>query len=141
MTPLVVDSSVAVKWFFDEPHSDAALDALDDRFELHSPELMLLEVDNVVCKRVRRREVSQRIGREIRAALREFPVRTLPIGPLLEPGFEIALATGASLYDCLFVALAAMLDARLVTADRRFRDSMSQAKFGNYILWIEELPR
>lgn len=140
MTPLVVDSSVVVKWFFDEAHSEAALAALDDRYDLHSPELMPLEVDNVVCKRMRRRQISESIARELRSALREFPVQVHPIEPLMDPAFEIALSSGASLYDCVFLALAAILDAKMATADRRFHRAISKTEAARYTLWIEDLP-
>lgn len=138
-TPLVVDSSVVVKWFFDEPHSEEARAALDDRYDLHAPELMPLEVDNVLCKRVRRGEIPESIARDIRAALGEFPVQSHPLGPLLEPAFELALSVGASLYDCVFVALAALLGSRVVSADLRLCKAVSGTAMADYLVWIEDL--
>ena len=120
MSLYVVDSSVAAKWFFPEPHSDKALELLDDRHELHAPDLLLMEVDSVVCKRIRTREITVRIGREIRAAVRQTPMRLHPSESLLEPAFELAVASRQSVYDCVFLALAVLLRARMVTADQRF---------------------
>ncbi len=48
MRRYTVDASVAAKWFFEEPHTPNAAALLDARFVLHAPDLVLLEVDNVV---------------------------------------------------------------------------------------------
>jgi predicted nucleic acid-binding protein len=44
MTSCVVDASVAVKWYLEEPESEAALILLDGSFELHAPDLIYVEV-------------------------------------------------------------------------------------------------
>ena len=138
MSLYVVDSSVGAKWFFPEPHSDKALELLDDRHELHAPDLLLMEVDSVVCKRIRTREITVRIGREIRAALRRAPVRLHPSEPLLEPAFELAVATEQSIYDCVFLALAVLLRARIVTADRRFFNSLHAGRYADAVCWVAD---
>lgn len=43
MIRLVVDASVAAKWFVPEIHQPAALRLLDDRHELLSPDLITAE--------------------------------------------------------------------------------------------------
>ena len=139
MSLYVVDSSVGAKWFFPEPHSDKALELLDDRHELHAPDLFLMEVDSVVCKRIRTREITVRIGREIRAALRRAPVRLHPSEPLLEPAFELAVATRQSIYDCVFLALAVLLRGQMVTADRRFYSALCGGRFGHEVCWVGDV--
>ena len=42
-----------------------------------------------------------------------------PITTLIEPAFEIALATGRTVYDSIYLALATALDCKLVTADKK----------------------
>jgi predicted nucleic acid-binding protein len=139
MSPYVVDSSVAAKWFFPELHSEEALVLLDDRHELHAPDLLLMETDSVVCKRIRTREITARIGREIRTALRRAPVRLHPSEPLLEPAFELAVATQQSIYDCVFLALAVLLRARLVTADRRFFNFVHANSYADSVCWVADV--
>ena len=139
MSLLVVDSSVAVKWFFGEIHTNAARRALKRPVRLHAPDLLLLEADNVVCKRIRRGELTFAEGDRIRAGLRAMPVQTHSFLPLLEPGYAIACRTGRSLYDCLYVALAELLDGRMVTADRRLYDALAAGPFAPRVLWIESL--
>jgi predicted nucleic acid-binding protein len=45
---LVVDASVAVKWYLSEDHTDAAEKLLDGGFDLHAPELIFTELGNVL---------------------------------------------------------------------------------------------
>ena len=139
MSLYVVDSSVGAKWFFPEPHSDKALELLDDRHELHAPDLFLMEVDSVVCKRIRTREITVRIGREIRAALRRAPVRLHPSESLLEPAFELAVATQQSIYDCVFLALAVLLRGQMATADRRFFHAVRASRYADDVCWVADV--
>jgi len=142
MSLYVVDSSVAAKWFFPEPHNEEALALLDDRHELHAPDLLLMEVDNVVCKRIRSREITVRIGREIQAALRRASVRLVrlhPSEPLLEPAFELAVATEQSIYDCAFLALAVLLQGQMVTADKRFLQSVRASRYAGFVCWVADV--
>src|SRR3989304_9486659 len=61
---LIVDASVAAKWFVEEEHGEAALSVLDEKNQLHAPDFLLLEMDSIVCKWVRRGVVSPAEGTE-----------------------------------------------------------------------------
>ena len=50
MSRVVVDASVAVKWFLPEIHSGAALRYLDDDCERLAPDLLYVEFGNVIWK-------------------------------------------------------------------------------------------
>ena len=65
---LVVDASVAAKWFIEETGRAQALQMLDvaDR---QAPDLLLVEVANVVWKKVLQRQISERQARFICASL------------------------------------------------------------------------
>jgi len=51
----IVDASVVAKWFLPEPHKDKAetllRDFLDEKIELTAPELLVVEVGNLLWKR------------------------------------------------------------------------------------------
>jgi predicted nucleic acid-binding protein len=141
MTRTIVDASVAAKWFFEEVHTEAAVRLLDSRHRLHAPDLLLAEVDNVVCKRVRRSEITAAEGRKVRTALRQVPLQTYALTSLLNPAFEIAVRTNRSLYDCVYVALAMLLKGRMATADRRLYDALAAGPLSKYMVWVEDLPR
>ena len=141
MSRFVVDASVAAKWFFEESHTVESSALLSTSHELHGPDLMLLEVDNVVCKRLRRGEVSRENAEVVRVALRRMPVRLHTSRELLDAAFEIAAGTGRSLYDCIYLALAVALDARMVTADRRFYEGIRSTHFATSAVWIADADR
>ncbi len=139
MSVFVVDACVAAKWVFPESHTENSLRLLADRNRLHAPDFLFAELDNVVCKRIRRGEINRVEGNRVREALRRFPIQTHSFLPLLDPGVEIAVRSGRSLYDCLYVALAVLLDGRMVTADRRLHDGLTAGPFSKHVLWVEEL--
>ena len=136
MSVYVVDASVAAKWFFNEVHSQDVLRFLAPANQLHAPDFMLLELDNLVCKRVRRSEITQSEGRELREAFRTLPIELHPFLGIAEGGFELAVQTGRSLYDCLYLALAVSIDATVVTADLRFLNALADSPVSPYITWV-----
>ena len=49
---------------------------------------------------------------------------------------EIALGTGRSVYDRVYLALAIALDCRLVTADERLVNAFADGPLGRHVLWV-----
>jgi len=139
MSVLVVDTSVAVKRFIEEEHAEAALSVLDEGNELHAPDFLLLETDNVFLKWVRCGSITLAEASKLRAALRRYPIRMHALGVLIGPAFEIAGQTGRTVYDALYVALAALVDAQVVTADRRLHDGLATGPLAEYVVWVENV--
>ena len=50
---LVIDASVAAKWFVDEPRRDQARDVLGRGMDLIAPDLILVEVANALRNKTR----------------------------------------------------------------------------------------
>lgn len=139
MNIYIVDASVAAKWFIEEQYREAALSILDKSNELNAPDSLLLEMDNVICKWVRRGAVNQEEGNEFRNALRQYPIKHHPFGSFQDFAFTIACETKQSIYDCLYVALAAILKGRMVTADRKFYNSLKNSPFKKNMIWVGDL--
>lgn len=140
MSVFVVDASVGAKWWFPEPHREAALRLRDPAHDLHAPELFDLEVCSVVCKRVRLGEISARDGERVADLLEQVPVRRHANRELLRPAVAIAHTTRQTLYDCLYLALAVILEARMVTADDRFYRATRSAGAGDHVVWVDDIP-
>jgi predicted nucleic acid-binding protein len=132
----VVDASVVAKWFVPERHSDEAARLLDDQHELASPDLMWAEIGNVLWKKSRAGQVTRHEAAQIIRALDDFPVTVFPSRLVLEGALEIALGTGRSVYDSVYLALAIALDCRLVTADERFANALADGPLGRHVLWV-----
>ncbi len=137
---LVVDASVAVKWFVPENHSDDAIRWLDARFRRHVPVLLLMEVGQTIWKKVyQRKEIEATDGQLIVRRLLVTPLELHAVGPLLEPAFDIALATGRAVYDSVYLALATSLGCKLVTADQKLVNALRGGPFDGDVLWVADL--
>ena len=119
--PIVVDSSVAVKWFKEPTESGAAeafalLDAHRDRYvTLVAPTHLILEVLNALRLSPLSADELAQVAQELEA----LGVAWVEIDTGL--GADAALVAhthGLTLYGAAFVATALMLDAELVTDDR-----------------------
>lgn len=117
---LVLDASVAVKWFNVEPLRDKAL-IIRDRYvngevELIAPKLLYYEMANAL-------RYNPRFGiEEVKSALKALEDLGLIIydfnEKLREEAVELAYRFGITIYDAAYVALAMMQDATLYTADK-----------------------
>lgn len=139
MSVLIVDASVAAKWFIDEEYGEAALSVIQEGHQLHAPDFLLLEMDSIICKWVRRNAITPAEGRDVRKALRHYPIRHHPFVSVLDGAYVIAARTGQTIYDCLYLALAAALRGRMVTADRRLYDALKSGPFERHITWVEHV--
>src|SRR5690348_11130438 len=100
---VVVDASIVVKWFVPEDNSAEALQFLDERFRRHGPVLLQTEVAQTVWKKVhQRRELDTIEGHDILRSLMIASLEIHAVTPLLEPAFDITLATGRTVYDSVY---------------------------------------
>lgn len=133
MTRVVVDASVVVKWFIPEPDSDAAyvlLQAIKSgELVALAPELVLSEVANALWKRVGREELTVRDASEIIQSLVESPLHIEPTAPLVETALAIALETGCTVYDALYIALAEQTNGSVATSDRKLMRRMARTAY------------
>jgi predicted nucleic acid-binding protein len=118
---LVIDSSVAVKWFLAEGEADVgkALELLSEHRSgavlLCAPAHLLLEVLNALRFRG---SSPVEIATAAQALLRAR-LELTPVEELASRAAELACKHDLTVYDAAFAALAERLGAFLVTADRR----------------------
>ncbi len=125
MTPVVVDASVAVKWFIPENGSERAAALLRGDHQLLAPDLLWVEVANVVWKIARLGSITgEEAGRMLQDA-GVMPVEIAESLPLLPDALRIATAADRSAYDSLSVALASRERSVVLTADRRLVNALS----------------
>lgn len=139
MSVCVVDASVAAKWFApDEAHADAAFALLEETPRLHAPDFFLLELDNLFCKWARRGVIAADEAEEMRRELRKQTIVYSPFAEMQDHAFALAVETGRALYDCLYLALALLIDGVMVTADKRFHDDVANTPLSERVEWIGE---
>jgi predicted nucleic acid-binding protein len=129
---IVVDASVAAKWFL--PVKGETL--TDEAFRLFHryaageirfvvPDLFWAELANVLWKAVRRGRCSNAAAETGLALLVERKLPTVSSPALLEAAFRIATAFDRTVYDSLYVALAVHSKRQLITADERLANSLA----------------
>jgi predicted nucleic acid-binding protein len=126
VTTYVIDASVVIKWFVPEIHSDAARRLLVMPSEYVAPDLLFAETANTILKKVRRRELSASDGEQLVADVGRAAVDAVPCHSLAGDAHALANATGQTVYDAMYVALAVRLDTQLITADQRLASRVRQ---------------
>jgi predicted nucleic acid-binding protein len=121
---VVVDASVACKWFFEEERSDEARKIVAYG-PLLAPDLIVAEVTNVAWQRVIRGEIGSEQATAAVAGLIDVMDQFVPETALAESALAIAQELNNPAYDCFYVALAETRNADLVTDDRTL---LSRAK-------------
>jgi len=128
---LVVDASVAAKWYppLDrEPLASEALALLNrwirGEIELVAPDLIWTEVANVLWKSVRQNRCSLSEAEAALAAMLEQNLPTVPAPSLIDRAFHIAVLYNRTAYDGLYVALAVASNSELVTADEKLANAL-----------------
>ena len=118
MKPVVVDSSVSVKWInqIDEELVDKADKLLGDAqagsVSLIAPELSKYEIGNALLKK----KLDLSMAYESLGTVYQLPMTFVPeTEELAKQTYKIAVQSGITYYDASFVALAKQEDASLVT--------------------------
>ena len=128
---IVVDASVAVKWYVKEQGSDQADRILAGEQRPVAPELIRVEVLSALCNQHRlyskpKAHIELLCGRWVRD-LEDYSLRLFDQAGLMEQSWNIALTFQHAVYDCVYLALAEQLGAPLVTADDTFIGKVRQA--------------
>ena len=126
MSVFVVDASVVVKWFVPEIHGDAARRLLELPHEYVAPDLLWAETANTIWKKIRRRELTLKDGQQLVTDIGRIAVDTVSCRALAEDAHALANATGRTVYDAMYVALAVRLNTRAITADARLEAALKR---------------
>jgi predicted nucleic acid-binding protein len=130
VSALVIDASIAIKWVIQEEGTKEALSLRNQA--LAAPDLLIAECANVLWKKVRRRELSDREAQFAAGLLARADIDLVPMRPHLEAAVGIALALDHAAYDCLYIALAEAAELQFVTADTGLLRKVAQQASGRY---------
>jgi predicted nucleic acid-binding protein len=115
---IVLDASAVIEWLL---QSSAGI-RIDKRIgspseSLHAPHLLDVEVAQVLRRYVREKMITVQRGQEALEDLAGLPLDRYPHDFLIPRVWELRATLTA--YDALYVALAELLDASLLTCDGR----------------------
>ena len=132
----MIDASVGIKWFLNEPDSLPARDLLKEigshQREFVVPELFFFEV-YAVC--IRRHTDPQKFAREGMGLLHRIPLTRIPMTvDLAELGYPFVKA-GLTGYDAIYAALAKKVKGRWITYDKEAARRLNSPQ------WVEILGK
>lgn len=139
METRVVDASVAVKWILDEPPLSSQAKNLYQlskagKYKLIVPELFDLELASAINKRIKKGMLSIRKAVDLQGLMMGFPFVEYSDRELSDVALENAYRYDVSVYDGVYLALAEIYGAPLITADQQLIKAC-KGKFD----WIEYL--
>jgi predicted nucleic acid-binding protein len=145
METIVVDASVALKWFIreGEEHVEEALLILrmhgQGGLKIAVPALFFTECANVLLKAVRRRGLDLKMSLDATEKLLAVDFQECDDHDLLPGAMIFAANHNLTVYDALYAVLAKKLGARLVTED----DKLLTASLGGSVdaMKLEGLKR
>jgi len=118
----ILDASVGVKWFFHEEASDKALTFLErldqKKIRIVVPEIFYMELASACWKREKKREISEEYAIKIPHRIESFSLEKYPDYELFGVALDNALHYEISVYDAVYLSLAEIYLAPLVTADQ-----------------------
>ena len=132
----VVDASCAIKWYIPEIYEQEATKLIRGKHRLHAPELVLPEFSSIVWKKVRRGEVTETEGEKILATFSRKRLMIYSHRRIIKSAYIGAMATGQTVYDWTYLALATSLSCEFVTADEKFYKALEKTRFKANLLWI-----
>ncbi len=133
MKGFVIDASVLIKLFFEEKHSETPSRWVKGATRLAAPDLLWVEAANVVWKRSRRGEITAEQAAAVVTDMLRVPVETSPAFDLVASAAALAIDTGRTVYDSLYLALAIRESVPLLTGDERLANALSGGPFAKHI--------
>ena len=138
MAQLVVDASVAIKWFVPEPHSTEARRILDGyqtgAISLLAPDLINAEFGNIVWKKHTFQGLAAADAQTIISDFRKLTFTQTSAAALLVDAYQLAVTHRRSVYDALYLGLSMREGCQFVTADEKFVNAVAPS-FSN-IIWL-----
>ena len=136
MSNLVVDASVACKWFFEEEYSAKAREILASGHELHAPDLILNECANAAIRQLLLSQTDLSKARQLIIPLQQIFDPVVPSSELLLSAMNMAYALRHPIYDCIYLALAEREDTSVITADEKFVGKVGQSEWKQHVEFL-----
>ena len=134
---LVIDASVVIKAYVPEILSDKAAEVMsrvaDGELVLLAPDLLYPETGNILWKKRRLHELTVAEVDEIVDAITSLPIKIEASRPVMPLAVTIAMHSGITVYDAMYVAVARIYETRMITADKKLVDALLKTEFSGYV--------
>ena len=137
---LVIDASVLIKFYIPEILADRAEHLLakveKSDIDLLAPDLIYPETGNALCKKQRLKELTRSEVEQITDAILSLPLKTEASKSMLPLALDIAVAYVITVYDAIYVSIAKVYEATLITADRKLVDVLAKTDLKDSVIWL-----
>lgn len=129
---IVIDSSIALQWVLPEADGERSRVYLGAP-DAGAPDVILLEVANVLAKKVRSALMSGDEAQNALSIVRDGLDRIVESSSLVSRALELSVALNHPVYDCVFLACAEYAGGQLVTRDAPFFRRATERGFGHLL--------
>jgi predicted nucleic acid-binding protein len=137
---LVIDASVVIKFYIPEILSEKSQEVLtraaDGELVLYAPDLLYPETGSILWKKQRLHELTPAEVYEIVNSITSLPIRIASAKQVMPLAVDIAMYSGITVYDAMYVAVAGIYETRMITADRKLTAALAKTEFKNYVQWL-----
>lgn len=137
---LVLDASVAIKFYAPEPDTRAALAWVGREARFVVPDIFLVEVMQALLRHCREGRFRPNDLAVAVAELTKLVDVTASSADLMPAALSLALVLEHKLHDCMYLALAERLRCPLLTADGKLARKVMTAKLPLSIRLHTEMP-
>jgi predicted nucleic acid-binding protein len=134
----VVDASVAVKWLLQtdeeedlEKAAEVQRDYSDGRINLVAPSILPYEIGQALVRAVRRNRVDADTSEGLFEQFLNWEIPLVGDHSLLQAARRSAFTYGGSFYDNTYMALARRLSCRVICADDKLRETLTNHILGS----------
>jgi predicted nucleic acid-binding protein len=138
VSDLVIDASVAVKWFVSEEGSDKADEVSASDYTLLAPRLIVIEVANALARKAIQNLITPVEAAEYVRTLPQFLAGLLDVEDLIEPALQNACSHRHPIYDFVYVEAARRRDTRMLTADQKLIAKVKGTDIAKLVIPLSE---
>jgi len=137
----VIDAGVAIKWFLPEDGYENASGIIHFYSEFLAPDLFMIEIDTIITKKVRKREIELSEAVFLYDEIRKLPFKFIHYNQIAKLSVELSATLPITLYDATYLSVALQFNENVFTADKRFFRGISTTPFKDYVRSIYNAKR
>ena len=138
MSDIIVDASVAVKWFVVEQDARIADEIANSGHRLFAPQILVTEVANALSRKAMVGLMSTADARKYWRSLPNYLDGFVAVDDMIEPALLNACELRHPIYDMIYLETARRLDAQLITADRRFTAKLADTDLARHVTLLSD---
>jgi predicted nucleic acid-binding protein len=138
VSDLVIDASVAVKWFVSEEASDKADEVSASDYTLLAPRLIVTEVANAMARKAMQGLITPLEATEYVRTLPQFLAGLLDVDDLIESALQNACIHRHPIYDFVYLEAARRRDTKMLTADQKFIAKVEGTTLAKLVISLSE---